>query len=453
MTRRSLLHLGALAVVKRLGAQRYDKYEAAPDQTAGFAETDIMPSLGMERPGNYGKVFHRRFFDPCKVRAAVFGDGDSRVAIVGVDALVIPRATVLAARGRIQERCGMEPDSVMVAASHSHSSGPTGMVLPGQYDPAGAFVRTLAYEHSSCADASYLRLVEDRIVSAVCEADAARVPAVCGFGSGEEHEAALNRRFRMKNGLTYTHPRPGNPEIVEAAGPIDPEVGVVGAWDEHGRLQGCIVNFACHATAGPPGISANWIYWMEHVIRGAFGGDAVVVFTAGANGNVTQVDNLSPYRPPNGREAQRFVGGRVGAEAVKELLAMHAGEVGPLASTSRVLRIPRRKPSRRRLEEAMAIARRDADVASAEWVFAKETVLLDALLRREPVVDVEVQAIQVGPAVFVSNPAEYFVEYGLRIKKESPSHIHSRSSWRTGLSGMFQPKMRSGRMVGDTKHV
>jgi hypothetical protein len=31
-----------------------------------------------------------------------------------------------------------------------------------------------------------------------------------------------------------------------------------------------------------------------------------------------------------------------------------------------------------------------------------------------------VQAIQIGPAVFVSNPAEYFVEYGLGIKKGSP---------------------------------
>jgi neutral ceramidase len=56
---------------------------------------------------------------------------------------------------------------------------------------------------------------------------------------------------------------------------------------------------------------------------------------------------------------------------------------------------------------------------STEWTFAKETVLLDALAKARPEVEVEVQAIQVGPVVFVSNPAEYFVQYGLDIKKGS----------------------------------
>ncbi len=420
MNRRNFVGFGAVVALRRavLG-QRYDPAPRDPDQTVGFAEADITPELGMERPGNYRKIFHRRFFDPCKVRAVVLGDADARVALVGVDALVIPRHTVLSARMRIRDQCGIEAGAVMIAASHSHSSGPTGMVLPGQYDHADEFVQRLAYDYSSCADAAYLRLVEDRIVSAVCQADAGRVPAVCGFGSGWESEAGLNRRFRMRNGLTYTHPRQGNPDVVGPAGPTDPEVAVIGAWDPHGRLLGCIVNYACHATAGPPGISANWIHWLERVIRGAYGPDAVVVFLAGANGDVTQVDNLSPHLAPTGSEAQRFVGGRVGAEAVKALLAMTAGSYAPLAHASSVLRVPRRIPSATRLAEAWQTVASEPDPSSADWVFAKETVLLDALLRSEPEVDVEVQAIQVGPAVLVSNPAEYFVEYGLRIKRES----------------------------------
>ena len=45
--------------------------------------------------------------------------------------------------------------------------------------------------------------------------------------------------------------------------------------------------------------------------------------------------------------------------------------------------------------------------------------MLDALMKSRPEVEVEVLALQVGPAVFVSNPAEYFVQFGLDIKKGS----------------------------------
>src|SRR3954471_17237323 len=109
---------------------------------AGFAERDITPDIGMEQPGGYGKVFHRVRHDPCKVRASVFDDGKTRVALVGIDALIIRRPQVIAARKAIAEKRGIAPEAILIGASHTHAGGPTGMILPGEFDDAPADVKT-----------------------------------------------------------------------------------------------------------------------------------------------------------------------------------------------------------------------------------------------------------------------------------------------------------------------
>ena len=389
-------------------------------QKTGFAERDITPDIGMEQPGGYGKVFHKEVHDPCKVRVAVFDDGARKAALVGVDALVVPRPMVLAARRRIREKCGIEESAVMIGASHSHSSGPTGMVLPGEYDHASPFVQQLAYEKSSMANAKYLARVEDQIVAAVEAAASSAAPLEAGFGKGKEALAAFNRRFRMKNGLSYTHPGQGNPDMLEPAGPIDPEVAVIGAWDGSGKLAGCVVNYACHATTSPGGISANWIYYMERVIRGAYGPDTVVVFLQGFCGDVTQVDNRNPYVQPGAEKWAERVGFRVGAEAVKVLTMMAPGAFAPVSYRNLELRIPHRAPSPEHLKRSLEMVRQDPkQVGVTEWTFAKEIVLLDAILAREKEAPAEIQAVQIGPAVFLSAPGEMFCQLGLDIKKGS----------------------------------
>jgi hypothetical protein len=404
--------VGLLVLAASLVARGTLAEETAPPLKAGFTETDITPEPGMEKPGGYHKSSMKRTQDPCKVRAAVFDDGRMRVALVGIDALIVPRHLVKAARTEIETRCGIKPEAVLIGASHSHTSGPVGMVQPGEYDHASDLVKKLAYEQSSCADPGYLERVRDEIVNAVCRADENRVEALCGVDSGHEDKVAFNRRFRMKNGLTFTHPGKRNPDIVEPAGPMDPEVGVIGAWDNTGKLLGCVVNYANHGTTGASGWSANWIYYMEQIIRGSMGDEVIVVFLNGDCGDITQVDNLSPYPNIDGP----VVGGRVGAEAVKVLLSMHRGSLSPLDAKAKVWNIRRRAPNPEKVKRCLEEGRKNPDRVPT-WT--KETLMLDALIASEPEVEVEVQAIQVGPAVFVTNEAEMFVEYGLELKQKS----------------------------------
>lgn len=390
------------------------------DLLAGFAEADVSPEIGMEQPGGYGKSFHRSFHDACKARAAVFDDGKKIVALVGLDALGIDRRSVIRVRREIASKTNIPQEAVLIGASHSHSSGPVGMVMPGDYDHGDDFVKKLAYQESSMADLKYLEKMEAGIADAVIRAWKSRKKVQAGIGRGYEDKVSFNRRFLMKSGFTVTHPGQNNPDIIAPAGPMDPEVAVVGVWDDKEKLIGCVVNFACHATTNPGGISANYVHYLEKVIQGYFGKDVVVVFLNGNSGDVTQVDNRNPVVNRKSEPWAEYVGGRIGAEALKVLLTMPRGLTGPVDFKFNTTNMNKRSPSPEKVAKARKIVEGEkTKVDATEWTFAKEIVLLDSQLKKFPTAEVEVQAIQVGPAVFITNPAEFFCQFGLDQKKSS----------------------------------
>ena len=150
-----------------------------------------------------------------------------------------------------------------------------------------------------------------------------------------------------------------------------------------------------------------------------------------------------------------MVGGRIGAEAVKVLLTMARGPMGPVDVKREILEIKRRVPSPEHVKKALELVQQPVEkVGPTEWTFAKETVLLDAKLAKEPVAQVEVQAIQVGPAVFVANPAEYFVQLGVGNQgQESVSGSLSPWNWPTTAWATFRRKRLSARTAAVMKPV
>ena len=67
---------------------------------------------------------------------------------------------------------------------------------------------------------------------------------------------------------------------------------------------------------------------------------------------------------------------------------------------------------------------------ATEWTFAKEIVLLDALLAKHPAAEAEVQAVQVGPAVFVTESGGVLLP--VRAGSEGPVCIPVHLSGRAG---------------------
>ncbi|MFN3486269.1 MAG: hypothetical protein ACK44W_12415, partial [Planctomycetota bacterium] len=339
--------------------------------------------------------------DPLYAVACVVSDGRTPVALVGVDAIFIGKQTVTQARERIARNTGIPAANVLVAASHTHTGGPLHLCHGVEPDP------------------SYQDRVANAVAKAVEDAWAALRPCEVGVGLGKEETISFNRRFFMKDGREITHPgKPGTPhhsKIVRPAGPIDPDVGVLAVRTPEGEVAGVVVNFACHATAvGGDLFSADFIGPLRKHLKAAYGEGCQVVFLNGASGDITQVDNRAPGNDFGAARSERM-GAKLAAEVVRTI-----GRMSWLKTLSTAV-VTETVPVRIRPEPDVAAERPAYGLGSGpEDRYAVERKKVAEMRQKTPMLDCEVQGLRIGPLGIATNGAEYFVEYGLRIKEASP---------------------------------
>ena len=368
---------------------------------AGFGAADITPEIGASIPGGFRPNPSKGVRDPLYAVACVVTDGTTPVALVGIDELFIGKHTVKQARDRIEKNTKIPGANVLVAASHTHSGGPTVSCLGNEGDPA--------YEDK----------VANGIAKAVEDAWAALQGAEVGVGLGREDSIAFNRRFLMKDGKEITHPgRPGtkyHDQIVRPAGPIDPDVGVLAARKPNGAVFGVVVNFACHCTVvGGNQFSADYVAYLRKHLKAVYGEQAHVVFLNGACGDITQVDNMAVAKE-FGPEHADMMGTKLAAEAVRTINRMTWMKTLSNAAATETV------PVRIRPEPDAAAEKPAFGLGSGpDEVYEVERKLVAAEREKTPVVDCEVQGLRVGPLGIATNGAEYFVDYALRIKQASP---------------------------------
>jgi hypothetical protein len=364
---------------------------------AGFGQKLMTPEIGAEMPGGINKRFSQIIHDELYANAMVLDDGATQLVLAGIDALSVKRSIVLKARKRIEDATGIPAGNVMVAASHTHNGGPIADGFMSESAPA------------------YCDSVAELIAEAAIEGYNRREEVSLIIGAGHEGSVAFNRRFRMKDGSELTHPGKGNPDIAGVAGPIDPMVGVIGAVNKACDFLGCWVNYTCHATlgVGGNGFSADYIFYLRQTVQRAMAnGAAIIVFGNGASGDVTQVDNLSNRESEFGEHWGWHVGTTVGAEVVKVLARMNYTDQVTLGCASQTLELPLRELDNESLNQARAWGE--------QAVWERELALLKEMKKVEPQVAAEVQMMRIGPAGLIAVPAEYFCQYGLEIKANSP---------------------------------
>jgi len=357
---------------------------------AGFAEVDITPPLGTHKIGWIKDIVSDEVLDPLFARAAVLDSGDVRLGIVQLDTLCAPAPLVADIRKAITTEHAFPGEHVMISATHNHA-GPA-VANAGEVERDDAYVATLI----------------GKVVRVFGRALASVAPAQLGFGRRFEFNVAFNRRIVMRDGTARTHGRFSDPDALCFEGPVDPEVAVVGVRSADGALLGALVNFACHPTHhGPEGkLSAGWPGVLARTMKER--GCPVTMFLQGAAGN------MHTANPATGEDKSKEEAGAILADDVAAALdEMEFTADVTLGCRSKGIDLPRREPTDEQVRGTAFGAQRFVDPA----IYDRMVPQLVERYRESPTEPAEVQVFFVNDMVIAAVPAEYFVEYALRIKQ------------------------------------
>lgn len=418
--------IGALCLPASVTTGRAESTAAPPDSArsaglrAGAAARNITPPLGISINGYFNDRRAAHVHDELNARCLVLDDGRTRLAIVVCDSCMMPRDVLDAAKRLAQERTGLAAEHILISATHTHTAPSCTGVF--QSDP----------------DAEYQQFVIRRIADAIQCAVNNLEPARVGWGVGRVPGEVFNRRWRMKpgtipanpfggtNDLVKMNPPAGSVDLIEPAGPTDPDVVVVSVQSRAGRPLALLANYSLHyvGTSRSTDISADYFGAFCDRLQQLLGADRqdppfVALLANGTSGDINNI-NFRQKAPPRGPYEQiQHVANAVAAEAHRVCLGIQHRDAVPLGLAQTELRLGVRRP------DAAEVARAEAILAGAagrglrgmEEVYARETLLMKDYPAEMPLI---FQAMRIGDLGVAAIPCEVFVEIGLELKAKSP---------------------------------
>ncbi len=391
-------------------------FVAGAEFQAGVAVVDITPPIPWRMSGYFYERVSTGVKDPLQAKAVVFQQGDVSAALVFCDLLGMPRAVSQRARDEASRATGIPVENIAVAATHTHTG-------PLYYGPLRAYfhertVERLGDDPNESID--YPAKLVEQIAAAVANAKSALQPVELSAGFAREDRLSFNRRFHMKDGSVRFNPGQLNPDVVRAAGPIDPAVGVI-SMKVAGEANpfASIVSFALHLdTTSGAEYSADYPRFLEERLRRSFGENFVALFGTGACGDINHID----VTVKGGRKAEK-IGAMLG-ETVER--ALRSDELAAIAEPSlAVRRVTVDAPLQTFTPAEVTEARKNLEIVGTRKLPFLEEVkvctIVDLQSYDAPTLPLEVQAFRLDhDTVIVTLPAEVFVELGLAIKAASP---------------------------------
>ncbi|PPL03909.1 neutral/alkaline non-lysosomal ceramidase N-terminal domain-containing protein [Parapedobacter indicus] len=395
---------------------------------AGASISNITPYLGGGIVGNFGiPPEAKNVHDQLHARALVLDDGTTKLAFVVSDNISIAREVYDEAKRIIHKRTGIPPEHVLTSSTHTHSA------TSAQGD--GALRR--AWNFGKPLD-EYQQFVAHRIADGVAIALEHLGPARIGWGAVNVPEHVFNRRWKMKKPVinpfggmdaVKMNPGIGNPDLVEPAGPTDPEVSFISVQAVDGRPIALLANYSLHYVGGVPkhDISADYFAVFADRIQELLHADRQEVPFVGimSNGTSGDINNINvkgpkPKDPPYAK--MHFVADDVAKEVFQAYESVNHVPWVKLGAAQTILPLQVRKPDAETLKLANQILSRPENSKPLHHSLEREYAVrvVDHAAGWPDQIDVILQVFQIGDLGIAAIPFETFAETGLEIKSRSP---------------------------------
>ncbi|HBN78875.1 MAG TPA: hypothetical protein DD473_24300 [Planctomycetaceae bacterium] len=386
--------------------------DAKPKQVfmAGAAKSNITPPLGENLVGNWVPTPSTNIHDELHARCLVLDNGETKIAFVVCDSLGLKREVCDEARALISSETDIEPDHILISATHTHSATPATSEV---YQP----------------------FLVRRIADGVRRAMANRQPARIGWGGVDEPSEVFNRRWYTTDPEALKNPFGGvdqvrmNPprasaNLLRPAGPIDPEVSFLSVQTQEGKPIALLANYSLHYVGGVKrgDVSADYFAIFSERIGELMNTDAnfVGIMSNGTSGDINNINFQEKSERREPYEQMTNVANLIAERVYEAHQQIEFQDWVPLDAVSRDLTLQYRKPDKAMQDYFAKVMQQPEDAVLYQRHERTYAGRVQSLLEGPDSTEVMLQVVRIGDLAVTAIPFETFAEIGLELKEKTP---------------------------------
>lgn len=395
---------------------------------AGFYETEIMPPLGTTIFGYGRKRVNEGVKQKLYAKALVLESNGKKAALLVLDSVDIPPELPQAVIERVTRATDIERDAILVAATHSHTSGPTRKNLGSFKDKPRLEGEP---ELNAELDAAYMEMTRIKAADAVILANQRLCESHVKFAMGEAQGVSFVREYYIKDGTIRTNPGYCKDDIVKPYSESESALPIFFFTDENGKPVGAVTSFSMHHdTVSGCEMSSDYSGVVAANLKKTFGDDFITLFFAGFCGNTNHLNFMGEKQGEPFKRPTQEIGGMITKEFLAALTKAEPIINEELIIKKEIIKISKRKLPDGLIERVKELKKNPpgpgpvtiADPYSDRMLYGSAPYILRKYDEEKVTeYDVPVMVIKIGDCLIYSLVGEVFSQFADKIRAQSPT--------------------------------